>query len=146
RGDRDERQAADLAQAPAQREAQILRQEAGIEAAIEGGHGHAWSLLSGLAEHGDNAMKRIGRGLLVVHHGDADVVRAGIAAVLLPARAVASGQDAHAPVAPQPRGRGLAATVRRDVEPQEEAAGGSTVAVSVADDLVSEVEFQPVKI
>ncbi len=36
-----ERKPADLAQAVAQREAEILRQEAGIESAIEGGHRHS---------------------------------------------------------------------------------------------------------
>src|SRR5262245_53821940 len=70
-----------------------------------------------LPQHGDDAVQRLGRGFLVVHHGDADVVRAGIAAVWLLARAVASRQHAHAAFAPEPRGRDLAAALRRDVEP-----------------------------
>ena len=65
------------------------------------------------AEHGDDAVQRLGRGLLVMHHGDADEVRAGIAAVGLVARRVAAGQDPHAGLAPQPRRRGLAAAMSR---------------------------------
>src|SRR5712691_6701370 len=56
-----------------------------------------------LAQHRDDAMQRLGRGLLVVHHGDADVVRAGIAAVELLARAIAARQHAHPALAPESR-------------------------------------------
>ncbi len=59
------------------------------------------SLEHGLPEHGHDAMQRLGRGFLVMHHGDADVVRAGIAAVGLIAREIAAGQNAHAGLSPQ---------------------------------------------
>src|SRR5215469_9872103 len=99
-----------------------------------------------LSEDRDDAMQRLGRGLLVVHHGDADVVRAGIAAVELLARAVAAWQHAYAALAPESRGCGLTAALRRDVEPQEEAAGRPAIAVAVADDLIGEIELQPVEV
>ncbi len=78
---------------------------------------------------------------LVLHHGDADVANAGIAAVGLVAREIAAGHDAQARLAPEPQRGGLIAALRRDVEPEKEAAGRPPIAVAVADDLVGEIEF-----
>src|SRR4029077_18241065 len=113
---------------------------------VLGGEPVATSPGHALAKNRDDAVQRLGRGLLVVHHGDADVVRAGIAAVELLARAVASGQHAHAAPARESCCCGLAPALRRNVEPQEEAAGRPAIAVAVADDLVGEIELQPVEV
>ena len=86
-------------------------------------------------------MQRLRRGRLVLNHGDADVVRAGIAAVGLFAREITAGHDAHAGLLPQPLGHDLAAAVFRHVEPKKKSAGRTLVAVAVADDLIGEIEL-----
>ena len=96
-------------------------------------------------KHRDEAMQRLGGDLLVLHHGDADIVRAGIAAVGLLAREIAAGHDAHAGLAPQRERRRFAAALRGDIEPEEEAARGTAIAVAVADDLIGEIEFLPIE-
>ncbi len=70
-----------------------------------------------LPKHGDDAMQRFRRGRAVLIHGDADVVRAGIAAVGLLAREIAPGHHAHAGLLPKTLGHDLAAAVAGDVEP-----------------------------
>ena len=82
---------------------------------------------------------------LVLHHGDADVAGARIAAVGLLAREIAAGHDAQPAFAPEPQRRRFAAAVRRHVEPEEEAAGRAAIAVAVADDLIGEIEFVPIE-
>src|SRR6185437_8220959 len=82
------------------------------------------------AQHRDETMQRLGGGLLVLHHGDADVVGAGIAAVLLLARKIAARNDAQPALAPQPQRRRLAAALRGDVEPEEKSARGPAIAVA----------------
>src|ERR1700720_5057578 len=52
-------------------------------------------------QHRDEAVQRLGGDFIVVHHGDADVVGAGIAAVGLLARQIAAGHHAQAGFAPQ---------------------------------------------
>src|SRR6202043_3752662 len=91
------------------------------------------------------AMQRLSRGLCVMHHGDPDEVRTGIAPVVLVAGGVASGQDFYAGLAPQPCGRRLAAAMSGYVEPEEKPSGGAPIAVAVADDVVGEIEFLPVE-
>src|SRR5579859_4391851 len=86
--------------------------------------------LNDLPQHGDDAMERLGRGLLVVHHGDADVVRARIAAIVLLTRRVAARQHPDAGFAPQPCRHHLAAAEGGHIEPQEEAASRPAVAVA----------------
>src|SRR5277367_830767 len=86
-------------------------------------------------------MQRLGRGLLVLHHSDADIVRAWIAAVGLLAREIATGHDAHAGVTPQRKCRRLAAALRRNIQPQEKSSGRPAIAVTIADDLIGEIEF-----
>ena len=46
-----------------------------------------------LPQHRDQAMQRLRGDVLVLHHGDANVVRAGIAAVRLFAREIAARHD-----------------------------------------------------
>ena len=53
-----------------------------------------------LTEHRDQAMQRLRGDLLVLHHGDADIVGARIAAVGLFAREIAARHDAQARFAP----------------------------------------------
>src|ERR1700677_1610767 len=86
-------------------------------------------------------MQPFGSNLFVLHHGDADIVGARIAAVGLLARKIAAGHDAHAGLAPQRERGGFAAALRGNVEPEEEAAGRPPIAVAVADYLVGEIEF-----
>ena len=64
-----------------------------------------------LAQHGDEAVQRLGRGLLVLHHGDADIALARVAAILLRARQIAARNDAQ-----QPRGGPAAAQRQRSRE------------------------------
>src|ERR1700675_1235377 len=52
-------------------------------------------------QYRDEAVQRLRRGRFVLNHGDADVIRAGIAAVGLLAREIAAGHHAHAGLLPQ---------------------------------------------
>src|SRR4051794_26663076 len=93
------------------------------------------------AQHRDEAMQRLCRGFLVLHHGDANVAEARIGAIGLVPRQIAAGSDAQPRLAPQPERGRLVATLRRHIEPQEKTAGWSPIAVTVADDLVGKIEF-----
>src|SRR5471030_569869 len=86
-------------------------------------------------------MQRLRRGRAVLNHSDADVVRAGIAAIGLLACKVAAGHYAHAGLLPQPLGHDLAAAVLGDIEPEKESAGRTLVVVAATDDLVGEIEL-----
>ena len=104
--------------------------------------------IAGMYSHRNTATRRCSASAvacLVLHHGDADIVRARIGAVGLLAREIAAGHDAHAGLAHSRFGHGFAAAVARNVEPEEEAAGRPLVAVAVADDLVGEIEFRGVE-
>src|SRR5262245_51764663 len=90
-------------------------------------------------------MQRLRRGLLILHHGDADIAATGIRAVGLVAREIATGHDAQPRLAPQPQRHRLVAALRRDVKPEEESAGWTAIAVAIADDLVGEIEFSRVE-
>src|SRR5208282_259911 len=94
-----------------------------------------------LAQHRDQAMQRLGSDLLVLHHGDADIVRTRIAAVGLFAREIAARHHAHAGPAPQSERGRFTAALSRDVEPEEKPARRAAVAVAVADDPIGEIEF-----
>src|SRR4051812_37893238 len=86
-------------------------------------------------------MQRLSRGRAVLNHGDADVVRAGIAAVGLLACEIAAGHDTHAGFLPQALGHDLAAAVWQNVEPEKKTSSRTFVAITIADDLVSEIEL-----
>ena len=73
-GERDQREPGDLAHAPAQPSRRSSETKATTSRLRSSGH----RLTPLSAEHGDEAMQRLRRGLLVLHHGDADIVRAGI--------------------------------------------------------------------
>jgi hypothetical protein len=68
----------------------------------------------------------------VLHQCDTDVTGAGIAAVRLRTRQIGAGDDAHAALLDKFYGRGFVAAMRRDVEPEAEAAGRTLVAETVA--------------
>jgi hypothetical protein len=60
-------------------------------------------------------------------------------------RQVASGHHAHAALLVEFHRRGLVAAISGDVEPETEAAGGAVIAEAIAEDLVGEVELDPVQ-
>src|SRR5712672_281559 len=104
------------------------------------------SLRPVLAEHGNETVQRLGGDLLVLNECDANVALAGVAAVGAVAREVVAGNDAKPAVAPKFYGCGFVTAVLAHVEPEEEAAGRSLVAVAAADDLVGEIEFRNVEL
>jgi hypothetical protein len=76
-----------------------------------------------LTKHPDQPMQRLGGDFVILNHGDADIVAAGIAAVVLLAGEITARHNAQARLAPQLQRRRFAAALRRYVEPQEKAAG-----------------------
>src|SRR6516164_355805 len=90
-------------------------------------------------------MQGLGGDLLVLHHSDTNIVRARIAAVGLLARQITAGHDAHAGLAPERQRRRFATALRGNVEPQKEAAGGTPIAITIADNLIGEVELRPIE-
>src|SRR5215510_1270216 len=89
----------------------------------------------------DQPMQRLGRRFGVRYQRKPDVAGAGIAAVVLRPRQIASGDHAHAGIAIKPHARRLVAATVGDVEPDAEAAGRTMVAIAVAKDLVGEIEL-----
>src|SRR5581483_12384862 len=96
-------------------------------------------------EHGDEPTQRLARYGFVMHHRDADVAGAGIAAIGLIARQIISGKHAQPGFAPQFHRNLFVRTVSRDVEPEKKSARGTPVAIAPADDPVGEIEFLPIK-
>ncbi len=79
---------------------------------------------------------------VVMHHGDADIVAPGLMPSGVGAARHIRPAKRASPASRHSRSARLhAAALRRDIEPQEEAAGRALVAVAVADDLVGEIEF-----
>src|SRR5690242_21546586 len=114
----------------------MLRDEGDdVEAAISCPHA-----FTSLSEHGDEAMQRLRRSRLVLHHGDADVVRAGVAAVTLLACEITSRNDPHAGLGPQPFRDDLAPALSGHVKPKEKASSWPFVTVPLADNPVCEIE------
>src|SRR5580704_5615610 len=87
-----------------------------------------------LTQNPHQPMQRLSGDFVIVNHRDADVVAAGIAAVILFASEITSRYNTQPRFTPQLQRRRFAATLRRYVEPQEEAAGRPLVAVTVTDD------------
>src|SRR5262249_46704460 len=132
--------------APAQHGAEMAGKEGhAIETAVDHRHDVALEAFSALPQHRDEAMQRLGGDVLVLHHRDADIVRARIAAVSLLAREIAAGHDGPAALAPECERRRFATPWRGDIEPQKEATGGAAIAIAVADDLIGEIEFLPIE-
>src|SRR5215203_6048186 len=103
------------------------------------------SLRQRLAEHGYQAVQRLGGDFLVLNERDADIALAGIAGVGAVAREIVTGNDAQAAVAPKVPGDRLITALPAHVEPEEEAAGRTLIAITVADDLIGKVEFRDVE-
>src|SRR5947209_19060245 len=89
----------------------------------------------------DQPMQRLGRRFRVGYQRQADIARAGIGAVVLLSRQIASGDHAHAGIAIQPDAGCLITAAVGDVEPDAEAAGRTMIAVAIAEDLVGEIEL-----
>src|SRR5688572_22211147 len=94
-----------------------------------------------LTQRRHEPMQRFGGDLAVLHHRDTNVVFSWVGAVGLVARRILAGQNPQACFFPKLQSCSHAAALRRNIEPEEESAGGSLVAVAVADDLVGEVEL-----
>src|SRR5262249_34025781 len=86
-------------------------------------------------------MQTFSRRLAVLDHRDADVAGAGIAAVGLPARQIASRNDAYAAFLEELHGRGFIAAVIRDIEPDAEAAGRPAITEPITQDLISKIKL-----
>src|ERR1700719_2900395 len=99
-----------------------------------------------LPKHGDNAVQCLRRGLFVMYHGDANIVRAWIAAVILVTCRIAARQDPDARLPPQLCGNDFAAAQGRDIEPEEEAAGRPPVAIAISNDLIRQIEFLAIEV
>src|SRR5438477_10492205 len=90
-------------------------------------------------------MQRFGGGLAVLHHRDADVAVARIGAVGLRPRRITSWHHAHASLFPKFSRHHLAAALLADIEPEEKSTRWTLVPITVADDLVGEIEFRAIE-
>src|ERR1700737_2005242 len=100
---------------------------------------------SRLFQNFDQPVQRLGCCLAVLHQRQADVAGAVIAAVGLLPRQVTSGHHAHAAVLVEFHCRRFIAAALRHIEPDAEAAGGTTIAIAIAENLIGEIEFDPVE-
>src|SRR4051812_15914503 len=91
-------------------------------------------------------MHRLDRDLLILHECDPQIAGSGIASVGAIAREIATGNHPQAGFAPKPRRHGLVATLRRYIQPQEETAGRTAIAIAIADDLVGKIEFHSIEL
>src|SRR4051794_3144900 len=90
-------------------------------------------------------MQGLGRCFAVRHQSETDVTGAGIAAIELGPSQIAAGDDAPAPVPKKFHGCPPVAAALRDTQPDAEAAGGPPIAIAIAEDLVGEIEFDPIQ-
>src|SRR5690348_7061200 len=86
-------------------------------------------------------MQRLRGRFAVLHHRDADKAFARVEPVRLRTRRVVAGHDAQAAFSPQLYGRGFAAAVLRDIEPEKETSRRALVAVAIAENLIREIEL-----
>src|SRR5262249_19662735 len=94
------------------------------------------------AEHADEAVQRLCGRRLVLYQRHADVTRTRIAAASVLARKIAARDHPQAGLAPQPQRYRFIAAMRRAVEPEQEAARGTMIAIAAAEDLVGEIELE----
>src|SRR5258705_12488794 len=100
---------------------------------------------SRLIQNFDQPVQCLGCSFTVLHQRQANVAGAGIAAVRLLPRQIASWHHAHAAVPVEfHRRRFVAATVRH-IEPDAEAAGGPAIAVAIAENLIGEIVLDDVE-
>src|SRR5215475_5978470 len=102
-------------------------------------------MLIGLTQCLDQPVQRLGRGLAVLDQREADKACARIEPIRLQSCEVAAGYHTHAGFLVESDGYRFVAAELRDVEPDAEAAGGSAIAVAVAENLVGEIELDPIE-
>src|SRR6266567_8588069 len=90
-------------------------------------------------------MQRLGGDIAILNHRDADIAIARIKAIRLRPRGVIAREYAQSRFLPELERHGFAAALRRHVEPEKEAAGRTLVAITVADDLIGEIELGPIE-
>ena len=90
-------------------------------------------------------MQRLSRCFTVRYQRQADVTGPWVGPVELRSRKIASGHHAHARVLVEFDRRRLVAAVLRYVEPNTKAPGGPPIPITIAEDLVGEIEFDPVQ-
>src|ERR1700737_1944687 len=90
-------------------------------------------------------VQRLGCCFAVLHQRQTNVACAGIAAVGLLSRQIASGHYAHAAVLVEFYRRRFVAAALRHIKPGAEAAGGPAIAITTAENLVGEIELDPVE-
>src|SRR5882724_957028 len=100
---------------------------------------------SRLVQNFDQPVQRLGRCFTVGHQRQTNIAGAGIAAVGLLACQVTSRHHADASVLVELHGRRLIAAMGGYVEPDAEAAGGTAIAVAVPENLIGEIELDPIE-
>src|ERR1700687_5298311 len=100
---------------------------------------------SRLIQNFDQPVQRLGCCFAVLHQRQTNVACAGIAAVGLLSRQIASGHYAHAAVLVEFYRRRFVAAALRHIKPDAEAAGGPAIAITTAENLVGEIELDPVE-
>src|SRR5258706_13992401 len=100
---------------------------------------------SRLIQNFDQPVQCLGCCSTILYQRQANVAGAGIAAVRLLPRQIASGHHANAAVLVEFHRRRFVAAVVRDIEPDAEAAGGSAIAVAITENLIGEIELDAVE-
>src|SRR5450631_912880 len=98
-----------------------------------------------LIQNFDQPVQRLGCCFTVLYQCQTNVAGAGIAAVGLLARQITSGHHAHAAVLVEFYRRCLIAAAGRHIEPDAETTGGAMITITIAEDLVGEIELDPVE-
>src|ERR1700694_297034 len=100
---------------------------------------------SRLIQNFDQPVQRLGCCFALLHQHQTKLACAGIAAVGLLSRQIASGHYAHAAVLVEFYRRRFVAAALRHIKPDAEAAGGPAIAITTAENLVGEIELDPVE-
>src|SRR5260370_11124411 len=100
---------------------------------------------SRLIQNFDQPVQCLGCCFTILHQRQTNVAGTGIAAVGLLPRQVTSGHYAHAAVLVEFHRRRFVAAAGRHIEPDAEAAGGPVIAIAISENLIGEIEFDPVE-
>ena len=90
-------------------------------------------------------MQCLGCCFTVLYQRQTNVAGAGVAAVGLLPRQVTSRHHAHAAVPVEFDRRRFVAAMRRHVEPHAETAGRTMITITIAENLIGEIEFETVE-
>src|ERR1700722_14888501 len=90
-------------------------------------------------------MQRLGRCFTVCDKRKPNEASAGVTAIRLLPCEVAARDHADTGIPEKLDGHRFIVALCRDVEPDAEAAGGTPIAITAAEDLVGKVEFEPVE-